>query len=244
MSTDGHLSTQPHQEGTSDPIMMNLNETLRSVQHSIEGLARQFQTVARDIQELKKVKTSTCKSWPKKEDTPKLAFKDHSKPKVKEKGRLIINPTRFFKCNIVGHNAINSPTKRTLVFIEDLNGWIEKSDEDCQECIVDKEETIGFGFIFGRNIFPHTVRISYMLLAMGDENRMSQSPMEIKLGPITRAQRRKLKTLEDIGIVAYMEEALKSKLEWFEGQERSSKLFFMCSISKEQSREQIGGEHG
>ncbi|KAI5673469.1 hypothetical protein M9H77_13833 [Catharanthus roseus] len=39
------------------------------------------------------------KSWPKKEDTPKVAFKDHSKPKVEEKGMLITNLTGCFKCN-------------------------------------------------------------------------------------------------------------------------------------------------
>ncbi|KAI5649444.1 hypothetical protein M9H77_35449 [Catharanthus roseus] len=35
--TDGHMPTQSHQEGTSDPTRMNLNETLRSMQQSIEG---------------------------------------------------------------------------------------------------------------------------------------------------------------------------------------------------------------
>ncbi|KAI5682524.1 hypothetical protein M9H77_03752 [Catharanthus roseus] len=71
---------------------------------------------------------------------------------------------------------------------------------------------------------------------------MSQSPTEVKNGPITRAERRKLTGLEDNGIVAYLEEALKCKLEGFEGKERASKLFSMCSISKDQRREQIGGE--
>ncbi|KAI5673528.1 hypothetical protein M9H77_13892 [Catharanthus roseus] len=163
---------------------MNFNETLRSVQQSIESLARQFQGVARDVEELKKGKgidtikervgdnlggvyspyhqraydnnpnvgqsnfggyydgqqgdkaldkikwkvgfskttfpssrnvvhkpqTSTYKSRPKKDETPKVAFKDNSKPKVEEKGRLIINPTRYFKCNDVGHIFINYPT--------------------------------------------------------------------------------------------------------------------------------------
>ncbi|KAI5663822.1 hypothetical protein M9H77_23145 [Catharanthus roseus] len=41
---------------------------------------------------------------------------------------------------------------------------------------------------------------------------MSQSPTELKSGPITRAQRRKLKAIEDNGIVAYLEEALESKI--------------------------------
>ncbi|KAI5664453.1 hypothetical protein M9H77_23776 [Catharanthus roseus] len=250
MSTNGHLPTQYHQEGTSDPTRMNFNETLRSMQQSIEGLARQFQSVARDVEDLKKGKSSahngakrrpkvrggrrgslggrgyhrpqeefptheawheynfyedygdnpnvsqayhggyygnqqgdkaldkikwkvpsfknesnpnvfldwerqvenlfmyvpkpqasTYKIWSKKEDTPKVAFKDHSKPKVEEKGRLITNPTRSFKCNGVGHIAINYPTKRTLVFSGDLNSWIEKSDDDFQEGIVDKDES-------------------------------------------------------------------------------------------------------
>ncbi|KAI5663869.1 hypothetical protein M9H77_23192 [Catharanthus roseus] len=78
-------------------------------------------------------KASTYKSWPKKKDTPKVSFKDHSKPKVQEKGKLITNPTRYFKCNGVGHIAINCATKRTLLFNEDLKGRIEKSNDDYQE---------------------------------------------------------------------------------------------------------------
>ncbi|KAI5658491.1 hypothetical protein M9H77_27284 [Catharanthus roseus] len=57
-----------------------------------------------------KTQASTYKSWPKKEDTPKVAFNDHSKPKVEEKRKLITNPTRCFKCNGVGHIFINCPT--------------------------------------------------------------------------------------------------------------------------------------
>ncbi|KAI5681012.1 hypothetical protein M9H77_02239 [Catharanthus roseus] len=40
-------------------------------------------------------------------------------------------------------------------------------------------------------------------------------------------------------MVAYLEEALKSKLEGFEGQERASKLFTMSSISKDQIRNNL-----
>ncbi|KAI5681698.1 hypothetical protein M9H77_02926 [Catharanthus roseus] len=73
-----------------------------------------------------KPQASTFKSWSKKDETPKVAFKDNSKPKVEEKGRLFTNPTRCFKCNDMGHITINCPTKRTLVFCEDLNGLIAK----------------------------------------------------------------------------------------------------------------------
>ncbi|KAI5653325.1 hypothetical protein M9H77_30512 [Catharanthus roseus] len=58
MFTDDHMPTQSHQEGPSGPSRMNLNKTLRSMQQSIEGLARQFQSVARDVEELKKGKSS------------------------------------------------------------------------------------------------------------------------------------------------------------------------------------------
>ncbi|KAI5653055.1 hypothetical protein M9H77_30242 [Catharanthus roseus] len=88
-----------------------------------------------------KPQASIYKSWPKKKDTPKAAFKDHSKPKVEEKGMLITNLSWCLKCNGVGLIAINCPAKRTLVFSEDLNGWIEKSDYDCQKGIVDKDKS-------------------------------------------------------------------------------------------------------
>ncbi|KAI5653497.1 hypothetical protein M9H77_30684 [Catharanthus roseus] len=51
ISTDRHIPTQSHQESTSDPSRMNLNETLRSMQQSIEKLAR-------DVEDLKKDKSS------------------------------------------------------------------------------------------------------------------------------------------------------------------------------------------
>ncbi|KAI5653410.1 hypothetical protein M9H77_30597 [Catharanthus roseus] len=54
MSTDCHLATQSHQDDTSEPTRMILNKTLRSMQQSIERLARQFQSIARDVEELKK----------------------------------------------------------------------------------------------------------------------------------------------------------------------------------------------
>ncbi|KAI5681902.1 hypothetical protein M9H77_03130 [Catharanthus roseus] len=90
-----------------------------------------------------KPQESTHKSWPKKEDTPKVAFKDHSKPKVEEKGKLITNLTRCFKCNRLGHIA----TKRTFVFREDLNGWLEKSDDDCQEDIYTFKSNISHSYL-------------------------------------------------------------------------------------------------
>ncbi|KAI5663521.1 hypothetical protein M9H77_22844 [Catharanthus roseus] len=52
------ITIQSHLEGTSDPTIMNLKETLRSMQQLIKGLARQFQSVAIDVEELKRVKSS------------------------------------------------------------------------------------------------------------------------------------------------------------------------------------------
>ncbi|KAI5652962.1 hypothetical protein M9H77_30149 [Catharanthus roseus] len=51
ISTEDKLPTQSHQRGTSDPSRMNLNETLRSIQQSIEKLVR-------DVEDLKKGKSS------------------------------------------------------------------------------------------------------------------------------------------------------------------------------------------
>ncbi|KAI5677066.1 hypothetical protein M9H77_08016 [Catharanthus roseus] len=49
---------------------------------------------------------------------------------------------KVLKYNGVGHIAINCPTKRTLVFREDLNGWIEKDEDDFQEDIVQRKKEI------------------------------------------------------------------------------------------------------
>lgn len=80
---------------------------------------------------------STFKGWPKNDETPKVVLKDNSKHMVEEKERLITNPTRCFKCNGLRYIAIHCPTKRTLIFCEDLNGWIEKDEEESLENIVD-----------------------------------------------------------------------------------------------------------
>ncbi|KAI5667865.1 hypothetical protein M9H77_17719 [Catharanthus roseus] len=61
-----------------------------------------------------KPQVSTYKGCPKKNDTPTAPFKDNPKPKI----------------------AIKCPTKRILIFCEDLNGWIEKDQEDCLEDLV------------------------------------------------------------------------------------------------------------
>ncbi|KAI5649356.1 hypothetical protein M9H77_35361 [Catharanthus roseus] len=113
--------------------------TLKQGNKSVEEYRQKLElyTLRLNLEEDKNA--SISRSWPKKEATPKVAFKDHSKSKEEKTGKLITNPTRCFKCNGVGHIAINFPTKRTLVFNEDLNGWIEKNDDDCKEGIVHKD---------------------------------------------------------------------------------------------------------
>ncbi|KAI5672718.1 hypothetical protein M9H77_13082 [Catharanthus roseus] len=56
------LPTPLHREGNSNPTRMNVNETLRTIQQFIEGLARHFQGVVRDTKELKKGKGSATES--------------------------------------------------------------------------------------------------------------------------------------------------------------------------------------
>ncbi|KAI5664060.1 hypothetical protein M9H77_23383 [Catharanthus roseus] len=60
----------------------------------------------------------------------------------------------------------------------------------------------------------------------------SQSPLDLKLASITRAQRKKLKLQGDDDMIAFMEDALKSKVREFEDQGKHPKLFTMCSIVK------------
>ncbi|KAI5681994.1 hypothetical protein M9H77_03222 [Catharanthus roseus] len=164
VSTDGHLYAQSHQEGTSDPTRMNLNETLRSMQQSIEGLARQFQSFARDVEELKKGKSSATveqRRWKKRSP----------------EGRGYHRPQEKFPR---------------------YEAWHEDNLYE------DYGDNPNVGLNSRTNIFKG---------GADNVNRTSQSLLEAKSGPITRSQRRKLNALEDNGIVAYLEEALKSMLE-------------------------------
>ncbi|KAI5654259.1 hypothetical protein M9H77_31446 [Catharanthus roseus] len=67
-------------------------------------------------------------------------------------------------------------------------------------------------------------------------NQESQEAKGLLNGLCTSARLKKLKALEDNGMIVYMMEALKSKLEGFEGQEKMYKLFSKFSICKDQTR--------
>ncbi|KAI5664558.1 hypothetical protein M9H77_23881 [Catharanthus roseus] len=79
------------------------------------------------------------------------------------------------------------------------------------------------------------------------DDRKSQVSIELKLGLMTRARMKKLKASngnKDNVMVAYMEDDLKNKFEEFKGQGKASKLFLICSIIKDYSREQVDCENG
>ncbi|KAI5663367.1 hypothetical protein M9H77_22690 [Catharanthus roseus] len=84
----------------------------KSFQDIKHGMKITCMKIMEKILMLVKLTMVATMSWPKKEDIPKVALKDHSKPKVEEKGRLITNRTRCFKCNSVGHIAITYTTKK------------------------------------------------------------------------------------------------------------------------------------
>ncbi|KAI5650217.1 hypothetical protein M9H77_36222 [Catharanthus roseus] len=67
--------------------------------------------------------TSNFKPWPKKEEAPRGTFQSPTKPKMEERG----------------HYASSCPTKRALIFREDLNGWIEKEEDESNECVEGEE---------------------------------------------------------------------------------------------------------
>ncbi|KAI5650412.1 hypothetical protein M9H77_36417 [Catharanthus roseus] len=53
--------------------------------------------------------TSNFKPWPKKEEAPRGTFQPPTKPKMEERGKIISNPPKCFKCNGVGHHASSWP---------------------------------------------------------------------------------------------------------------------------------------
>ncbi|KAI5652599.1 hypothetical protein M9H77_29786 [Catharanthus roseus] len=149
MSTDGHLPIQSHQEGTIDPTMVNLNETLRDVEELKKGnsSATMEQRVGNNLGDFNSphhqrpfdnvsnygfhdILVQNSHPFYRSEYQGRPQAKDGRKGE--EKGRFT-NPTRCFKSNGEGQIAINCSTKRPLVFSEDLNGWIEKGDDDCKE---------------------------------------------------------------------------------------------------------------
>ncbi|KAI5653445.1 hypothetical protein M9H77_30632 [Catharanthus roseus] len=70
----------------------------------------------------------------------------------------------------------------------------------------------------------------------------SQTSKELKLGPMTRGRMKKLNASNgnrDNVMIGYLEEAFNNKFEEFEGQEKTSMLFSICSISKDYSEEQL-----
>ncbi|KAI5681812.1 hypothetical protein M9H77_03040 [Catharanthus roseus] len=62
---------------------------------------------------------------------------------MEERGKIISNPPKFFKCNGVGHYASSCQTKRALIFREDLNGWIENEEDESGECVEGEENDLG-----------------------------------------------------------------------------------------------------
>ncbi|KAI5653345.1 hypothetical protein M9H77_30532 [Catharanthus roseus] len=83
-------------------------------------------------------------------------------------------------------------------------------------------------------------------LHLRDVDQKCQASMKLKIGATTRARMKKLKASnrnEDNGMVAYIEKALKNKFEEFGDQGEASKLFSICSISKDHSTKQLEGEN-
>ncbi|KAI5675931.1 hypothetical protein M9H77_06881 [Catharanthus roseus] len=67
--------------------------------------------------------TSNFKPWPKKEEASRGTFQSPTKRKMEERG----------------HYAGSYPTKSALIFREDLNGWIEKKEDESGECVEGEE---------------------------------------------------------------------------------------------------------
>ncbi|KAI5683024.1 hypothetical protein M9H77_04252 [Catharanthus roseus] len=77
-----------------------------------------------------------------------------------------------------------------------------------------------------------------------DMNRMSPSYEGLKLGHITRSQRKQVQLQEDKDMLVCIMKALKSKDGEFEGESKHPKLFTMYSIENELLRNQLGAKFG
>ncbi|KAI5664191.1 hypothetical protein M9H77_23514 [Catharanthus roseus] len=75
---------------------------------------------------------------------------------------------------------------------------------------------------------------------LNDMNRTSQLPLDLKLEPITRAQRKKLKLQEDNEMNAYKEDSLKSKIEEFDGQGKPSDCLQCVQLSRSNQGNNMG----
>ncbi|KAI5662712.1 hypothetical protein M9H77_22035 [Catharanthus roseus] len=69
--------------------------------------------------------TSNFKLWQKKEEAPRGTFQPPTKRKMEERG----------------HYASSCPTKKALIFREELNGWIEKEEDESGECVEGEENS-------------------------------------------------------------------------------------------------------
>ncbi|KAI5653262.1 hypothetical protein M9H77_30449 [Catharanthus roseus] len=112
------LELYPH---TTYEDMCNLANKIES-QRKRNGMMRSLFPKKRQVASTKPP-TSNFKPWPKKKESPRGTFQPPTKPKMEERG----------------HYASSCPTKRTFIFREDLNGWIEKEEDESNECVEGEE---------------------------------------------------------------------------------------------------------
>ncbi|KAI5649969.1 hypothetical protein M9H77_35974 [Catharanthus roseus] len=126
--------------------------------------------------------TSNFKLWPKEEEAPRGTLQPPTKPKMEERRRIISNPPKCFECNSVGHYASSCLTKRALIFREDLNGWIEKEEDESGKCVEGEEngEDDEHGHSLPKvpainlgNSSPLTIRIHISSFYHGSVNRVN-----------------------------------------------------------------------
>ncbi|KAI5676196.1 hypothetical protein M9H77_07146 [Catharanthus roseus] len=229
MSTEGQLSTQSHQEGTSDPTRINTNETLRSMQQSIKGLAIQFQSVARDMDEIILEELIHHHQRPY-DNMSTQGYHDMS----------VHNPYPFHEVGFQGRPQARGGRRGG----QGGRGYYRPHEE------VPRHEAWHHDNLFDDfgedpNIFQ-AYHGGYYGNQQGDKalDKIKWNVPSFKGD--SDPNMKKLKASngnEDNGMVAYMEKALKNKFEEYGDQGKASKLFSICSLSNDHSRKQLEGEN-
>ncbi|KAI5676262.1 hypothetical protein M9H77_07212 [Catharanthus roseus] len=140
MCTNGHMPTQSYQEGSNEPSMswISRRSQVRGGRRGGLGGRRYY----RPQEEYPRHEAShNDKFYENYRDNPNVFQAYNGGYYGNQQGDKALDKIIVLQVQWCGAYCYKYPTKRTLASSEDLNGWMEKSDDDCQEGIVDEDKS-------------------------------------------------------------------------------------------------------